>query len=198
MMAKKESDTWQYVISTFDESCVRDWGAAVISDSRPHFAALLGSLIGVRSWQDDLWVVDRGWVAGVCFQDWLLCFFPLCRLAEMENRNGSYLNDSISPNESMWEALLLIVASNCTFHSLTGSLSTTLSAAVFVSIGWLRWYVHLCVIFLLIWAHLWVSLPLYFHLTSEKLWLHRVFRHFSFHWSGLNLSGTHWVKTRSL
>lgn len=37
--------------------------------------------------------------------DWLLCFFPLCRLAEMENRNGSYLNDSISPNESMWEPL---------------------------------------------------------------------------------------------
>lgn len=39
--------------------------------------------------------------------DWLLCFFPLCRLAEMENRNGSYLNDSISPNESMWEPLFL-------------------------------------------------------------------------------------------
>lgn len=43
------------------------------------------------------------------FWDWLLCFFPLRRLAEMENRNGSYLNDSISPNESMWEPLFLFV-----------------------------------------------------------------------------------------
>lgn len=45
--------------------------------------------------------------SAIAFRDWLLCFFPLRRLAEMENRNGSYLNDSISPNESMWEPLFV-------------------------------------------------------------------------------------------
>ncbi len=57
------------------------------------------------------------------FWDWLLCFFPLRRLAEMENRNGSYLNDSISPNESMWEPLFVCLFCFCQPpHSPIGSL----------------------------------------------------------------------------
>lgn len=52
-----------------------------------------------------LFPVDSAACCSLWFWDWLLCFFPLRRLAEMENRNGSYLNDSISPNESMWEPL---------------------------------------------------------------------------------------------
>lgn len=51
--------------------------------------------------------VDSATCCSLWLWDWLLCFFPLRRLAEMETRNGSYLNDSISPNESMWEPLFL-------------------------------------------------------------------------------------------
>lgn len=94
----------------------------------------------------------------VWFWDWLLCFFPLRRLAEMENRNGSYLNDSISPNESMWEPLfvclfvylVLFRFANLLTHWLAGCVWT---GSVFVSIGWL-WYMSVTVTLLCIQAHI--------------------------------------------
>lgn len=90
--------------------------------------------------------VDSATCCSLWLWDWLLCFFPLRRLAEMETRNGSYLNDSISPNESMWEPLFLFFQYFPPSLPSIGLLCVWTCSVIFVLIGWFWQWLLICVI----------------------------------------------------